>query len=92
MISDRFADWALWHESLLAGRLTFDVRFELLGSEDARHVTQFLEARPGWQLLYPDARIVLVSKRLHPKLSAEVTRLPHARILWDDALSRLVAR
>ena len=92
VISDRFADWALWHEPLLQGRLAFDVRFELLSDDDARQVAQFFDARPGWQALYPDAHIVLVSKRLHHALSAQVTRLPNARTLWDDTLSRLVLR
>jgi len=90
--SELYADWALWHEPALAGRLAFDVRYELLSDEQSRAVGTFLSARPGWQTVYPEASIALIDKRAAPSLAAQYTRLPNARVLWEDGRARLMLR
>jgi hypothetical protein len=44
--SDRFGDWLLWKDSNLAGRLAYDIRFELLSD---RQLNAIAALRPGAQ-------------------------------------------
>ncbi len=91
VVSEDLADWALWREPLLQGRIAFDVRFELLDDQQARDLATFLYGRPGWQTLYPEARLVLVSRN-HRALSEQLLHLSSARLLWQNEAVRLVER
>jgi hypothetical protein len=37
--TERFADWLLWYQPSLSGRVAYDIRFELLSREDLRLVS-----------------------------------------------------
>jgi hypothetical protein len=88
--SDHFADWALWHVPALRGRLEADVRFELLDDAHARDMSTWLSAKPGWENVYPDARMALVARKEHPLLDRKIVTLPGAHVVWENDIARLV--
>jgi hypothetical protein len=47
--SDKYADWLLWKEPSLRGRLAWDVRFELLNAAEIHSIVVFKHERPGWK-------------------------------------------
>ncbi len=89
-VSDYFADWVLWYEPDLRGRVEIDVRFELLDDAQARAMGIFFFAKPGWDAIYPDARLVLVARKPHPTLDEKLGA--RAKVLWADEHGRLFAR
>ena len=91
-ISDVWADWALWYLPELRGRLEADVRFELLDDAQAREMGVFLFAKPGWQKVYPEAKIVLVARKAHEALDKGIRAEPGATVVWQDKLGTLVVR
>jgi hypothetical protein len=90
-ISDYFADWALWYLPELRGRVQFDVRFELLDTPQARAMGTFSFAKPGWEALYPDAKLVLVARRVHGDLDHGLAA-HGGRVLYTGTLARLFLR
>ena len=90
--SDTLSDWLLWHAPELAGRVEFDVRFELYDDEQARELDTFLFAGTGYRELYPDAPIALVSKESHPALAKGLREAPGAVVLWEDEDAVLLRR
>jgi hypothetical protein len=46
---ETYADWLLWLHPELAGRLAFDVRFELFSKEQFRAVVDVYHRREGWR-------------------------------------------
>jgi hypothetical protein len=90
-ISDYFADWVLWYLPELEGRVVFDVRFELLDDAQARAMGTFSFAKRGWEPLYPDAKIVLVTRKNHKDLD-HALEAHGASVIWSDAIGRLFWR
>ena len=90
-ISDYFADWALWYIPELEGRVVFNVRFELLDDAQARAMGTFSFAKRGWEALYPDAHIVLVTRKNHKDLDHGL-EARGATVIWSDAIGRLFWR
>jgi len=91
-VSDVWADWALWYVPELRGRLEADVRFELLDDKQAREMGVFLFAKPGWEHVYPEAKIVLVARKAHEALDKGIRAEPGAKVVWEDKLGTLVVR
>lgn len=89
--SDLYADWLLWYAPEVAGRIEWDVRFELLDDAQARAMGIFLYTRPGWETLYPDARIILVAHKAHKTLNEHLAA-SHAQVLWENDFARLYLR
>jgi hypothetical protein len=44
LADDRYADWLLWHEPRLRGRIAYDIRFELLDRRQLDQVTAYRKA------------------------------------------------
>lgn len=89
--SDLYADWLLWYVPEVAGRIEWDVRFELLDDAQARAMGIFLYTRAGWDSLYPNAHIVLVARKAHKTLNAAL-EAQHAQVLWENDVARLYLR
>lgn len=57
----RFADWILWHQPSLRGRILFDIRFELLSGDELRRIVRFnLQAGDDWRAAAGGARLVVL--------------------------------
>ena len=53
------ADWLLWHQPSLAGRIAYDVRFELLSAKQLEHLALLVGAsHPIWKRCGSIARVV----------------------------------
>ena len=52
----------------------------------------FLFAKPGWQKVYPEAKIVLVARKAHEALDKGIRAEPGATVVWQDKLGTLVVR
>lgn len=61
---DRFADWLLWTEPELAGKLAYDVRFELLGADDLQRLLEYQNRiGAGWRAPLRGYNVVAVDGR-----------------------------
>jgi hypothetical protein len=85
LASDRYADWLLWAEPALAGRLAYDVRFEMFTSAQFRQLAAF-QARLGadWKRFADGYRLVVLDRRANPQLEWAFRREPGAELLYGD--------
>jgi hypothetical protein len=82
--TEPFADWLLWERPELAGRVAFDVRFELFSPADFRRVVDLYEMRPNWREGLRGHRLVVLEsskETLRRALLAE----DGTRVLYRDA-------
>jgi hypothetical protein len=80
----RFADWLLWHEPALAGRLAYDVRFELLSGAQLQAISDITALPAPGVRPFLDGYGILV---LDPSDSAGTSRLlnrPGTRVILAD--------
>jgi len=81
-------DWSgtpmLWLYPAMVGRVGFDIRLEQYSSRQLNEYIDFLFAHPGWQRVMRGYSIVVVSRREHPRLAADLERVPGWRIVYRD--------
>jgi hypothetical protein len=83
--SDRHADWLLWHEPDLKGRVAYDVRFEVLSKEQFREIAYFDgEHGTRWKRAADGYRVVVVDEGSEPSHTADLLAAPHARAAYRD--------
>jgi len=59
LADDEHADWLLWHEPSLAGRIAYDVRFELFSAPELRQIQLLRQgSHPIWRTCGASARVV----------------------------------
>ena len=64
---ERFADWLLWQEPQLKGRLAYDVRFELLHAAELKALYRWHEqSTDGWRTASRCCRLLVVGTRDSP--------------------------
>lgn len=90
MAQGGFADWLLWRDPALTGRLAYDVRFELLrpaqvGAIDAL----FFHRGRNWKQAARGYRLLVLSRRSDPASATAFLSEPGVRILYNDG-QRLV--
>jgi hypothetical protein len=89
----KFADWLLWHEPALAGRVAYDARFELLSHrqlDDVLHVT--LAVGPDWKQVARGYRLVVLSTQGDSDAPKGFAREPGSRVLYQRHDSLVVLR
>ena len=75
----------LWLHPAMSGRVGFDARLEQYsGTELSGYFTFLYTAGPGWQRVMRGYGIVVVSRREHPQLAADLERLPGWRTVYRD--------
>lgn len=85
-----YADWLLWQQPELAGRLSFDARLELLSAAELRRIARFdLQIGADWRAAAGDARLFVLQAREHPLAGLPATWSVllgerHARKLYGD--------
>jgi hypothetical protein len=81
-------DWSgtpmLWLYPAMFGRVGFDIRLEQYSSAQLSAYIDFLFAHPGWQQAMRGYSIVVVSRREHPQLAADLERVHGWRIVYRD--------
>jgi hypothetical protein len=62
LADDLHADWLLWEQPTLAGRIAFDVRFELFNAHELRQIQLLRQgSHPVWNRCGATARVVTFS-------------------------------
>ena len=61
--TSRYADWLLWTQPSLRGRVAFDARYELLSSAQVKRLADVQAARGKWQRTLADDRVVVLDRR-----------------------------
>jgi hypothetical protein len=91
--SARYADWLLWKQPELAGRVAYDVRFELFSEAELERLQSF-HRRTGssWMSFANGYRLVVLDRRRDSELEAPFSREPGARILYRDAEVAVILR
>jgi hypothetical protein len=85
LADDAHADWLLWQEPSLAGRVAYDVRFELFTRRELTQISLLQQAAPSvWRRCGRGARVVTFAG------SGELQRFAKAGVLVPDR--RTIAR
>jgi hypothetical protein len=81
----RFTDWLLWRDPALAGRLAYDVRYELLTAPElGRLESLFQHSTPDWKAAAHGYRVIVLSRTYDPGAYRSFRSEPGARILYRD--------
>jgi hypothetical protein len=64
LASDATADWLLWKDPSLRGRVAYDVRFELYSRPQIQRLVAWTRLAPGWQAAI-DGYSLVVTDRAH---------------------------
>ncbi len=93
MPDERFTDWLLWRDPALAGRVAYDVRFELLSPARLFALTSLFSHRgPDWKQAAHGFRLMVLSRRYDPLSFAAFRAEPGARILYNDGQRMVLLR
>jgi MFS family permease len=78
---NRFADWLLWHDQSLAGRIAYDIRFELLTPGQFQSIIDLVALpRPREEQLLPAYRL-LVLDPTSPQTTSRILGRSGTRVL-----------
>ena len=81
-------DWSgtpmLWLHPAMLGRVGFDIRLEQYSTSQLSAYINFLFVHPGWQRVLRGYSIVVVSRREHPPLAADLGRAHGWRVVYRD--------
>jgi hypothetical protein len=61
--TSRYADWLLWTQPSLRGRVAFDARYELLSSAQVKRLADVQAAHGTWQRTLAADRVVVLDRR-----------------------------
>ena len=89
----RFADWLLWRDPALAGRLANDARFELLTPSQIMRLQNALAATgPGWKQGFRGFRLVVLDRRYAPQAVSGLLQEAGHRVLYNDGNRVVILR
>ncbi|HEY8765294.1 MAG TPA: hypothetical protein VIM18_13960 [Solirubrobacteraceae bacterium] len=78
--SDKYADWLLWRDPKLAGRVAFDIRFELnSGTQLRRLANYFGRIGPNWQAAARGYQVIVLGRDAHEAVRLALRRDPRIR-------------
>jgi hypothetical protein len=80
----RYADWLLWKEPSLRGRIAWDVRFELLTEAEIRAIVGFNAHKRGWRTSLRGYPTLVLDPRESPAQIRTLRREPGTRVLFAD--------
>jgi hypothetical protein len=83
---DRYADWLLWSQPSLRGRIAFDVRFELFTKAQFQALASRRRLGPRWQ------RAARPYSYLVYDPQSETCGIPNCRLLFSDSRFALARR
>jgi hypothetical protein len=87
-----FTDWLLWRDPALAGRMSNDVRYELLTSDQIRAITGVFGTRDDWRRTAHGYRLVVLRQAADAPLIRALEREPGHRILFDAGGQLVILR
>jgi hypothetical protein len=86
LADEEHADWLLWQQPSLAGRVAYDIRFELFDRRELTQIRSLLEgSRPVWERCGVNARVVTFAHPADRLRAVEQGVLaPGTRLLLND--------
>jgi hypothetical protein len=89
----RSADWLLWRAPNLAGRVAYDVRFELLSEQELRRLQLLTTAAgPSWKDEARGYRLLVLDAKDDPLTTKGFLAEPGRRVLYDDGTMVVILR
>jgi hypothetical protein len=89
----RFADWLLWRDPSLRGRLANDIRFELLTSHQIDRLTHvFAVIGIDWKRGARGYRLIVLDRTVTPDAAKGFEMEPGSRVLYDDGTREVILR
>ncbi len=89
----RFADWLLWRDPGLRGRVANDARFELLDSSQMLRIRNVLAAiGAGWKQGLRGFRLIVLDRHYSPLAVAGLLQEAGRRVLYDDGQRIVILR
>ena len=82
--SGTYADWLLWKEPSLRGRLAWDSRFELLTEDELRRIVEFNRLEPGWQAIVAPYPLLALDRRRNGKQARRLVAEGRTRVLTSE--------
>jgi hypothetical protein len=91
--NERYADWLLWGDPSLRGRVAFDARLELLTADEIRSVAAFRGAvGPDWRRAARGFPVLLLSTKNDARPLRELKRDPGVRVVYRDRRITVLSR
>jgi len=91
--SERYANWLLWRDPALAGRLVYDVRFELFSARQFRELALFHSGiGTGTSPITAGARFFVLDPATDGKPAAAIRAQAATRVLFEDEHAIVLAR
>jgi len=90
--SGTYADWLLWKEPALRGRLAWDARFELLTESELREAIRFNRMDPGWQDVVAPYPLLFLDRRRHAKQARQLVADGRTRVLVTEGPTVVLQR
>ena len=93
LADSRYADWLVWKHPELAGRIAYDIRFELLSSAQIERIANFQnQIGVDWKALATGYRIVVFDAKGTDALAKSLLRERGARALYRDKHATVILR
>jgi hypothetical protein len=93
MADQKFADWLLWRDPALAGRIAFDVRFEIYGGAQLTGLESlFSHSSAGWKQAARGYRVIALTRSDDPRTFSFFKHEAGARVLYNDGQRLVVLR
>jgi hypothetical protein len=91
--TDLTADWLLWHQPDLAGRIAYDIRFELLTRDQIRAIGRYNgEVGRNWIRIADGFDVVVVDSHDEPSHLDDFRAEPGTRVVYSGDRASLVVR
>jgi hypothetical protein len=83
--NEQYADWLLWNVPVLAGRVAFDARFELLSGDQLRSLARFRDrSTDDWQRAADGYRLLVLDTASERPAIRDLLRRTGTRTLYRD--------
>ena len=79
-----YADWVLWNDPQLAGRVAFDTRFELLSSQQLDPLGRIESASGDWRKSLRGYRVFVLGRKNDQTLARALRRDLRARVVFSS--------
>ena len=94
LLTDQWSAVGLpWLHPELLGRVAFDIRAEQYNPTQLTGMLDFMLAKgPHWQRMLGGYDLIVVSRRWHPRLAFELSRMPGWRVDYSDSSGVVLER
>jgi hypothetical protein len=83
--NESYADWLVLEQPSLAGRIAFDLRYELLRAGQLERIVAFRHERgPGWQDVVQPYRLLVLGTSDDAGALRVLEKRPGAKVLWKN--------